>query len=564
MGKITTDFTGAENATTRLARLQAIHDYWFGAGAFEDAGTLGAVRAQMNGIMTDTVADGEAFATWLAKWNDANDPDTWLSDMSGLVGYFTTFASGKLFQDTGAATAADDPAEAVGRINPTDDAAFQLLQASAGLRPIVVKHPVTGVRNLINRTVDMSGSYLGGGAALSVNSVVAPDGTTTAHAYTWPSSTVSYGVLTFDCVSQSLQAHTCSVWMKKPVGTGSSTVRLLISDLDVSTGIGPDVTVTEEWQRFTFTRASLSETGKVGFGLNLLSGLTAGQVLHVWGPQLERGSVATPYQAVGATSADVTEAGVASVTGIRMDQTTQKLGFTVPGSGSFTGTMILAGAGGTWAETVTLTRGTAYDLGPLTVAGSSVGSGLIAAVQGPLAEPNNKLLGFLLFDRVLTDGEIRRIARRFKAVGGKGWLRPGPELVSNGDFSNADLSMWPSSVSFPATRAIVSGELQVTSTGDFGRVTQPIEEIDVGDIVLAEATFRRISGTGISYPPIGFGSDGDNLVLPGWTTTSATPATLKAMFVSTSDDVRMSLANGSTGAVGGFDNISLRIYTPEF
>lgn len=80
MTKITTDFTGLENATTRLARMQAICDFWRGTGAFAAAGTLGNVRVSLNGLLDTAISDGEAFGSWLAKLNLLNDPDAFLSN----------------------------------------------------------------------------------------------------------------------------------------------------------------------------------------------------------------------------------------------------------------------------------------------------------------------------------------------------------------------------------------------------------------------------------------------------------------------------------------------------
>jgi hypothetical protein len=80
MTKITTDFSGLENATTRLARMQDIHDFWLNAGSFAAAGFLNAAQANLNGLLDVEIAEGELFGTWLAKLNLMNEPDKWLSD----------------------------------------------------------------------------------------------------------------------------------------------------------------------------------------------------------------------------------------------------------------------------------------------------------------------------------------------------------------------------------------------------------------------------------------------------------------------------------------------------
>jgi hypothetical protein len=80
MTKITSDFTGAENSGTRLSLLGQIHDFWWGTGAFATAATLGGVRTEMNTIAPDDTSNGEAFGSWLTKWNALNEPDKLLND----------------------------------------------------------------------------------------------------------------------------------------------------------------------------------------------------------------------------------------------------------------------------------------------------------------------------------------------------------------------------------------------------------------------------------------------------------------------------------------------------
>lgn len=89
MTKITTDFGGSENAATRLSRLGNIYDFWWGAGAFVLAGTLGTVRTTMNTISPNDGTNDEAFGSWLTKWNALNDPSKLLFDtLSGDTGLF--------------------------------------------------------------------------------------------------------------------------------------------------------------------------------------------------------------------------------------------------------------------------------------------------------------------------------------------------------------------------------------------------------------------------------------------------------------------------------------------
>jgi hypothetical protein len=139
----------------------------------------------------------------------------------------------------------------------------------------------------------------GTGGSVSANTVVAPDGTTSADAYTFASSASTFAYLSQQVSSTSTLPHTFSIYIKRPTGSGSRTLRLVVSDVSATTGTSSNFTITESWQRFEFTRTSGSSTGLVGIGF--LQGTTgvsiaAGEVLDLWGAQLEASAAyATSY-----------------------------------------------------------------------------------------------------------------------------------------------------------------------------------------------------------------------------------------------------------------------------
>lgn len=74
MKKITSDFTGSEEAATREARIVAVHDGYFGSGAAAVALDLGGCFAALNPMLAAPVASAEAFGSWGPKMNLLNQP----------------------------------------------------------------------------------------------------------------------------------------------------------------------------------------------------------------------------------------------------------------------------------------------------------------------------------------------------------------------------------------------------------------------------------------------------------------------------------------------------------
>jgi hypothetical protein len=189
-------------------------------------------------------------------------------------------------------------------------------------------------------------------------------------------------------------------------------------------------------------------------------------------PQVEDGTARSAYQRTGVQgSLDVTEEGVRSIPILRGDLNDDRMGVVLPGSGSVTGTGIIAGRAGIWAEIVTNARGVSREVQTALLTGKLLpGSdvlGLPAIVHGPSTDPSRGLVDLLLYDRVLSDAEIKKVVRRLRGAGAGRRLLEGPELLGD----PTELSDW---LVAGTVRSYSANVVTLTNTGGgFGYFSLP-------------------------------------------------------------------------------------------
>ena len=135
------------------------------------------------------------------------------------------------------------------------------------------------------------------------NTVLAPDGTTTAATITANSTATDNCVI--DAVTNvapfSGVPVTGSVWLKVPNGSQ----QVLLTMYEASSGspggsLGAQwITLTTSWQRFQITGTTVSALNYLAFQVGGASSFTNGQVIQIWGAQMELASTAGPYVATG-------------------------------------------------------------------------------------------------------------------------------------------------------------------------------------------------------------------------------------------------------------------------
>jgi hypothetical protein len=169
-------------------------------------------------------------------------------------------------------------------------------QANVANAPILGREPFGGRRNLLTRTEEFNdAAWTPGSVTPTANTVVAPDGSTTADTLAF---IANGNARIFQTITTAATPYTFSVWLR---AEAPQTLRIGVTL--ASTG---NVSVTTEWQRFSYTFTPSAGSNIIGLQ-NAIDGLA--RSVYAWGAQLELGSTATPYQRVG-SSFDVTEAGV--------------------------------------------------------------------------------------------------------------------------------------------------------------------------------------------------------------------------------------------------------------
>ena len=135
-------------------------------------------------------------------------------------------------------------------------------------------------------------------------------------------------------------------------------------------------------------------------------------------------------------------------------------------------------------------------------------------------------------------------------------LTLGPELVSNGEFSDGTAG-WSTSSSYQSSAAAVGGEMRVTSTAAFGRQVSPVS-LTVGKTYVLTGKARAEGGLTARLQVGTSSAGGDSGAFIAVLTTSSIQTFGRIVFTATAAQMYVSAGSASAGAVTYFDDISIK------
>jgi hypothetical protein len=192
------------------------------------------------------------------------------------------------------------------------------------------------------------------------------------------------------------------------------------------------------------------------------------------------------------------------------------------------------------------------------------GNGLLVVKENPANPLKTMVAG--LFTGYNTGWMVGDIRGCFLADTVAETIAASGNLVANGDFSSGTTTGWVSG-STTATAAVVSGEMQVTATQNFGRDVYALPALTVGRTYVLTGTGRMVSGPGTAILGIASTSSGQS-ASANVNTASTTPVSAPLTFTATQTNYWVvagltTTGPDVTGSVAAFDNISVQLATPD-
>jgi len=300
--------------------------------------------------------------------------------------------------------------------------------------------------------------------------------------------------------------------------------------------------------RRTFAFGFAAPNGSFNDTVNGYASGDGGRQFRFIAAQAEIAQSPTPVQVVGSTTSDFAEPGVPSLPCLRFDLSDDRIEHTFPNG--FQGDVMIFGRNGSWVEKgVTIAPGGRMDIGPNAVASGRRGT----------LDMLGDIVGWLPVGRNVTAQERQYMTDYFKERGAKGLLVPGPEALTNWDFTDG-LNGWDITGDWTAS----SNAARIDRSAD-DRTLQQSNSLIPGKGYLAEYIVRGVSGTGTFIfsltNPNGYGTIMSDIIV---NEDSSYPVIARNVFFAGSPAIRTSFGRSGTGTSRAFvESISARQLVPE-
>jgi hypothetical protein len=551
--KIRLNYYGAFETTQTIA----VSDDWVTVTVVSDDNEQDTVSVffLVNGFPFDVVQVGE-FSPLAMR------------DVLGAVGFRWLFNPGMEYLTNANVNRVTLPGQAIGTVRDIGPNGLNGSQLTATARPLAGRVPVGGRRNTLLNTANPSASTWERGRVV-VTAVSAPfedafevrdivDSSNQTHYLQTAVGTTA--AAQNDLV---IKAGTIRYVMLNHVSTGDDNVsRRVIFDLqngtivDSNTATGNIVDEGDGWYRISNFASDQSggSSASRGWRITLLTGADIANRLYtgdgtgtIFIAEVQRVTTSVsifppqPYQRVGATSRDITEAGVPDVHYAYFDGIDDVISMTLPSSITG-GTIIVAGPNGVWVDDNFNASAGTFNIGATTYTGGP--AGLINLLGG--------VIGITVSERQLTESELEREFAMYKQAGAPGVFELGAELVTNGTF-DADTN-WNKGTGWTISGGTANGASSAQIIAQTGGVT-----VSAGMYLGVVDVVSRTSGA--VFPSW----DTGNGVQPTTSTTpvelGATGTTARIFTFGSAGQFYFGARIGSSNAVLSIDNVSLKAVT---
>jgi hypothetical protein len=299
---------GSPTPSTPSGALRGVAAFDWDGAAWQPAGQAGPDVATPYGVLQGVARFGWTGSAWAATGAPSFQRD-FTSGSLGAGAVFTRASIGTYYNSGGVLVSA-----------ATNAPRFDYDPATLQLKGVLLEDASTNL--CLQSSVGVAPWSPFGTSSTTANNAVAPDGTTSATRILYPAVTAGGTAVWYQQITVAAASYAFSVWLRG--ASGGEQIYLCVNPTRYSS---PRITLTTQWQRFTFITPVLTAAAwafEIGTDLNdPLQTSTPAQTIFAWGAQVELNFMSSyiPTTAAAASrAADALSYPIASVTGFSTTQ----------------------------------------------------------------------------------------------------------------------------------------------------------------------------------------------------------------------------------------------------